>query len=119
MLLILLQVSYASLGVIMNLMSLLHYRNTGRYLTATPPLAGLIFMISYAACLLLYYLGNPLFYQCVMFIFLVLITVSGILKHLFAKDKSAYWSEKNRWHAIFINTYGVVLTFAALVISIE
>jgi len=114
MVLIPLQASYVALGVIMSLMSFLHYRNNGSYLTATPPLAGLIFMISYAGCLFVPYVGSPFFYRCTMFVFLVLITISGVLKHLLAKDKSAYWSEKSRWYAILINTYGVVLTAAAL-----
>jgi|GEM_PF-5276213 len=72
-------------------------------------------MLVFASSLTLPYLGEPVLYRITMFVFLVLIGVGGVLKHVAPQDKLAYWSAKSRWCAVLINAYGVVLMAVALV----
>ncbi|WP_447590848.1 hypothetical protein [Aquipseudomonas campi] len=112
--LMLLQLSYAVLGGIMNIMSLLHYRNTARYYTPTGPVSGLMMMAMYALCVPLQRLEWQLPFQVMMVIFVVLLGAGGVLKHLVHRPTTDYASATARWAAIMINGYGVALSVYAL-----
>ena len=89
-----LQLSYVLVGMAMNLMSLRHHNRTGRYYTPTRPVVGLA-----------------------MIVFVLVLAVGGVLKHLVTGNTGQYASLITRWSAVIINAYGVVLCLFAVTLS--
>lgn len=112
-----LQFSYVLLGVMMNLMSLRHYRNTGKYYTPTRPGAGLVIMALYGLSLLLGLLESQWPFRLAMTVFVVILAAGGVIKHMVTGSSGQYASPGTRWTAVVINAYGVVLSVLALTAS--
>lgn len=98
----------------MNFMSLWDFRISGQYYTPTNPRVGIVIMLLYALVLPLDYLEWRLPFQVSMVIFALILGMGGVLKHLVAVDGSRYSSKTARWAAIVVNSFGVVVSFYAI-----
>ncbi|TGN40451.1 hypothetical protein [Marinobacter confluentis] len=112
-----LQFSYVLLGIIMNLMSLLHFRATGTYYTPTRPGAGIAAMATYGICALLSMLDSQWPFRITMTVLMVILAGGGVIKHLATGSPGQYASTGTRWLAVLINGYGVVVTAFVLTVS--
>ncbi|TAG47914.1 MAG: hypothetical protein EAZ30_07985 [Betaproteobacteria bacterium] len=109
-----LQILYIVLGVGANVLSLLHRQRTGKTLTPVNPRDGLLTMAVYALCMALMHHNIPGI-GVAMLLLLLAISYKGVYLHIRA-NANEYATAGSRWSAIAINSFGVVITAAALAI---
>lgn len=109
-----LQILYVALGLIANLMSLVHHLRTGRTLTPVDPRGGLLTMALFAVCVAALHDQIPGADAGLMALLLV-IGYGGIYRHL-TGSANEYASAASRWSAIAINSFGVLVTAATLIV---
>lgn len=109
-----LQILYVVLGAGANAMSLVHRLRTGRTLTPVNPRDGLLTMAVYASFVALLHYKVPGINAAMLFL-LLFIGYGGVYRHL-RGNANEYASAASRWSAIAINSFGVLITAAALAI---
>lgn len=112
-----LQLSYVLMGIVLNLMSLRHFRMTGNFYTPTRPVSGLAIMVVYGMAVFLPVLVGPWPFRVAMIVLIAILLFAGVLKHLVAPDPKQYASSRLRWLAVVINCYGIVVSVFALTVS--
>lgn len=108
------QLLYLTLGLSMNLASLLHQRRHGRYLTPVKPWSGILMLLLYGACLGLWACPDRRGLQLGMLLFALLIGWGGVWRHLWRIDRRDYSGPGSRLAALAINGYGVLASLSAL-----
>ena len=112
-----LQLSYSILGILFNIVSWSLLLSSGKSLTPTDPLLGIIVMLVYAGFLLAGKMKRIVLYRILMLVALIVFGYSGILKHVLVLNKSPelYYTLGVGIIAICINLFGVGLNaYAAL-----
>lgn len=109
-----LQILYVALGLIANLMSLVHRLRTGNTLTPVDPRGGLLTMTLYSGCVALRHDQVP-GAEVTLATMLLLIGYGGVYRHL-RGSTNEYANAASRWSAIAINSFGVLVTAATLIV---
>lgn len=109
-----LQILYVALGLMVNLMSLVHRLRTGMTLTPVDPRGGLLTMALYAVCVASRHAQVP-GADAALVALLLVIGYGGVYRHL-RGSADEYASAASRWSAIAINSFGVLVTAATLTV---
>ena len=110
--------TYIVLAVGYNLVSLLLVEVTGKRAAPTDPVVGVMMM----TVLYLIYATSPqvskTLYIFFLISFILLVFRFGIITHIWATDRSLYFSEFTRYSAFAINIFGVATLLAIVVTSL-
>ncbi len=109
---------YIVLAVGYNLVSLLLVEVAGKRAAPTDPVVGVMMM---SIIYLTYATGSQVskpIYLFLLISFVLLIFRFGIIAHIWAADRSLYFSEFARYSAFGINIFGVAILLAIVVTSL-
>ena len=110
-----LQLFYAFLALLFNIISCLLILEGGSGLTPTDPKVGMVAMFLYASCLLPAKMNRFKLYRGLMVLAVLLFAYSGIVKHILVLSQSpeVYFSLAVGILAIGINLFGLCLNLMA------
>ena len=111
-----LQLFYALLGVLFNILSWQFMMNGNRPLTPTIPLVGIIVMMIYSLCILPGYFNKLRLYRGLMLVSIILLSYGGIIKHFIGLNQTPelYYSYLSGIIGVLINIFGFVLNLLAV-----
>lgn len=114
-LLLSLQLGYMFLGMLYNIVSIILLNTTGRTLSSTSPVIGIITMFAYGVLLLSGCLNDKMLYRLLMGTAMVVLGYSGVFLHLNNySSPNLYYSNAAWLFAVLINVYGALLNFIAV-----
>ncbi len=110
------QIVYLLLGLGYNVMSLMMKRRSGRPLSFTNPVTGILVMLLFGLFLIPGFLSSYQAYRILMGISAIALGYSGVIVHLRNYRKLNLYDSTTAWIlAVLINLFGVVLNLMAAI----